>query len=175
LPSGRAWAPVAEVFPRRLAQAREAKGWTKAELLRQVGREGRSNATGWEKGILPDADTTRTLALKLGVTIDWLYGRDLLQEDDPRDPFDLSAPHQHLAWRGRPLSSEAHRRAYALLHALLAPLDELPYPQAVHKEKLSEPANPASARAQHIADVLAPGREGSGDAGDVGEVDPPGY
>jgi len=148
---------VGDVFSRRLKMAREARGWTKAELLRQVNRTGRSNATAWEHGTVPDADTVRALAAKLGVSLDWLFGLDEVAGAETRSPLVLDeavARSSVVMWGGRTVTLVERRRTMAVLHAMLAPLEELTYPQRnaqeIHKDEPQAKSKNTPLRATEI-------------------------
>jgi transcriptional regulator with XRE-family HTH domain len=165
---------VSRTFASRLAQARTARGWTKAELLRRVGREGRSNATGWEKGVVPDPDTLMGIALALGVSIDWLFGID--RAEGPSAPVDLAAVasgNPPVSWAGRALTPAERRRAFVVLHGLLEREERLGNFPVGWQERFTPDANEARDRATLIAAVphRRPSRRRRGRADGVGEGD----
>ena len=60
----------------QLKQARMALNLTQAELAQRIGAY-QTKYQGWEKGrVEPDIDTIKKLADALGVSTDWLLGRD---------------------------------------------------------------------------------------------------
>jgi len=143
---------VSRVFASRLTQARTARGWTKAELLRRVGRGGRSNATGWEQGVVPDPDTLRALAVALDVSLDWLFGLDR----EAAGVIDLAAvgtDEPPVSWSGRPLSPAERRRAFLVLHGLLADAAQLGRLPAGWQDGLPTDENPIRDRATVVASV----------------------
>jgi len=163
---------VSRTFASRLAQARTARGWTKAELLRRVGREGRSNATGWEKGVVPDPDTLMGIALALGVSIDWLFGIE--RAEGPLAPVDLAAVasgNPPVSWAGRALTPAERRRAFVILHGLLEREERLGNLPTGWQERFAPNANEARDRATLIATVphRRPRRGRQGSAGVVGD------
>lgn len=173
-----------DVFPGRLAAARRQAGMSGAQLCARVGLRSRSVVTKWEQGKgMPDTPIMPLLAVALGTTVDHLLGVDLLREVEPPRPVDLAVAASGdgpLAWSGRPLTGVDRRRAFAVLHGLLAPADQLreisDYPQGVHREPGNRGANHARNRAQLLSDapVERPhtkGRTQGGGGGTMGGSD----
>jgi len=153
-------------FAERLKSALASKGIDQITLAREMGVSP-SAVSRWLSGKdAPQITRLPRLVEILDQPLDWLIGVEAPRQNHA---MDLSRPHGQWRWRSRPLSAEEQQRAYALLHALLAPLEEVVYPQAIHKEVLEERANSASAGATHIADIVAPRREETGDAARAGD------
>lgn len=123
---------VVDVFPRRLRAARLRAGMSKAAVAAAAGMKSRQVASRWEDGQrIPDPDTLVVLARALRTTVDYLLGTDVeqavalpIQHIDLREAVGMDE--LPILWSGHPLSPSDRRRAYASLHALLAPLAALP-------------------------------------------------
>ncbi len=62
-------------LPRRLAQARRARGLSQAGLAQAAGVPHSMTISAWERGVnLPRVDDLATMAGVLGVSLDWLCG-----------------------------------------------------------------------------------------------------
>ncbi|WP_031405327.1 helix-turn-helix domain-containing protein [Geobacillus vulcani] len=73
-------------FPQRLRMLRKAKGLTQEELGRRVNVT-KVSISGYENGNrTPDMDTLKALADVLGVSVDYLLGRNNIQSDDTNLP-----------------------------------------------------------------------------------------
>lgn len=89
---------VGETFALRLREVREKKNLNKREMAEFLGFR---PPVYWryEDGRLPDADTISVIANHLGVSIDWLLGRDALEipeqtgtrQDSPTEPTEPSS------------------------------------------------------------------------------------
>lgn len=143
-------------FAVRLKEARIRSGLSKADLSEQLGFASRSAATKWEKGDgMPDVAVLPRLAVVLGTTTDYLLGVDLMREETPHQPVDLAAAASGdipLSWSGRPLTGVDRRRAFAVLHGLLAPVGEISH---TVKELSGQNAKPTRNRAEVVANVPA--------------------
>jgi putative transcriptional regulator len=64
---------LAERLANRLREARDAKGWTQAELAAQVGVSRKTINTVENKVFTPSTLLALKLAAALGVTVEWLF------------------------------------------------------------------------------------------------------
>lgn len=154
------------VFPERLAAARARAGLTAQDLCDRVGLKSRSVVTKWEQGKgMPGTPTMPYLAVALGTTVDHLLGADLLREVEPPEPVDLSVAASGdipLLWSGRPLTGVDRRRAFAVLHGLLAPISDVGEISQNVKDTSDQPANTTRHRARSLADIPAKRPRGKG-------------
>jgi len=164
------------VFPARLVAALQAAGKTKADLAREIG-VAPSAVTNWAKGKdVPTGMRLAQIAVALSTSVDFLLGLDLMRTTAPEVGVDLAvaaAGGHPVLWSGRLLSQADRRRTWALLHAMLAPLEELKTPprEDVHRTQ----ANHTRRRAATTQELFASGnagprpKRGAGTGGAVGE------
>ena len=157
---------VRNVFPGRLRAARLRAGMNRAALAEAAGMGSRQAASRWEEGLrIPDADTLVTLARLLGTTVDYLLGADQAEAAIPPEPVDLSVAASGdipLLWSGRPLTGVDRRRAFAVLHGLLAPISDVGEISQNVKDTSDQPANTTRHRARSLADIPAKRPRGKG-------------
>lgn len=165
-------------FPARLTSARVAAGLSKSGLCRAIGLKSRSVASKWESGEgMPDVATLKSLALALHTTVDYLLGVDQASPISPPVRVELDAVvggQAPILWSGKLLDPDGRRRAFAILHALLSPVDQLiANPPSVHKEGPNTAANRSVHRAQAISNKPAKRPRTKGRLGDaVGDRSP---
>lgn len=164
-------------FAERLRAARVRVGVRPVDLARAIGAP-KNSVSRWEHGKgYPTVPRLVRCAIELRTSLDHLMGLD--RGGDVATPADVGAALAAGAtWGGRALTPPERMRARAILHALLAPIDQLreisDYPQGVHKAPPAADANAARDRAQTLADLATerPSEEGrAGDAGAAGPVD----
>lgn len=114
----------------------------------------RSTVSLWETGKrAPGSEHIAKLATALGTTADYLLGIDA-GASTKTVPLDLAAVvHEHdWRWNGRHVPPETQLRARAMLHGLLAPIDQLPEVPAAsataQKDGLEQEANASRTRAR---------------------------
>lgn len=132
-------------FPDRLKAALKLARMSQADLAADLGVN-KSTVTYWAQGGTPELSKLPTIAHRLRVSTDYLLGA----ENDLDDPVDLAliVGGGRAMWSGEPLSDDRRRRAYAALHAVLAPLHEIAtYPQAGSQGTIAQESNPARQRA----------------------------
>ncbi|MDA8263320.1 MAG: helix-turn-helix transcriptional regulator [Actinomycetota bacterium] len=143
-----------EVFPERLREARQRAGLTLAGLAAATGMQSRQVAGRWEEGIrMPDAATLVAISRTLGVSADFLLGLDSdVGNSSPRtlELAEAISSNSHVTWSGRTLRPQERVRAWAILHALLSPVEEIGYPQETNKDKPEQKEKPTRLRAREV-------------------------
>lgn len=69
------------ILGERIAVLRKARGLTQEQLGQMVGVSSQA-VSKWEKGGAPDVELLPSIADRLGVTIDGLFGRDAIEKED---------------------------------------------------------------------------------------------